>query len=49
VGSSVFGFAGGFVFQHWGWDALVWSVAGLFALGLLIALFTLPAKPRASA
>jgi predicted MFS family arabinose efflux permease len=47
VGSSVFGFAGGF--QHWGWDALVWSVAGLFALGLLIALFTLPAKPRASA
>ena len=46
VGSSVFGYVGGIFYQHWGWNALVLLVAGLFAAGMLLALIVLPRKGR---
>ncbi|WP_282827499.1 MFS transporter [Gulosibacter sediminis] len=48
VGSSVFGYVGGVFYQQWGWDALVYLVAGLFGSGMLVGIIVLPRKPRAA-
>ncbi|MOA58427.1 Inner membrane transport protein YnfM [compost metagenome] len=37
LGSSVLGYAGGWIWQHFGWSALLVALAGLFLLALLAA------------
>lgn len=47
TGSSVFGFTAGYAFQWAGWNALVLTVLGLFAVAICIAALLLPpSKPH---
>ena len=38
LGSSVVGWSGGYVYEHWGWTGVVTLLAGLLGVGLAIAL-----------